>query len=417
MFMKLIKKTALGAGMFAFVAFGPAVAETAAEWTQWHGANRDNISSESGLLKQWPAGGPKLLNKFTGLGGGYSSIAVAGSRIYTMGDGNESCNLLALDIATGNQIWSAKVGSVGGGGGYPGPRGTPTVDGEFIYALGQFGDLVCVESANGKEVWRKNLNKDFGGKMMSGWGYAESPLVDKDNVICTPGGAGGSILALNKRTGALSWRSKDFKDDAAYSSLLPVEFGGQRQYIQLTGASVASVAANDGRLLWRAARSGNTAVIPTPVFRDGEVFVTSGYGAGCSAFKISADGGTFKAEPMYSGKQIINHHGGVVLVGDYIYGASDSGDLVCMDFKTGTVAWKNKSVGKGAVSYADGHIYLRSENGPVALVAADPAAYKEEGRFNQPERSDKNSWAHPVIVGGKLYLRDQDKLFVYDVKG
>jgi len=250
--------------------------------------------------------------------------------------------------------------------------------------------------------------------MMSGWGYAESPLVDGNALICAPGGPGGTVVALNKATGELGWRSTDLKDNAAYASLLPVEIGGVRQYIEFTDASVAGIAADSGKLLWRAQRQGATAVIPTPVYFENQVYVTSGYGIGCNLFKIDAGGGQFKAEQVYANKNMVNHHGGVVLVDGYIYGTSD--DLKCIDLKTGEVKWSNHCVGKGSLTYADGHLYVRSENGPVALVEASSAGYKESGRFNQPERSKTNSWPHPVIAGGKLYLRDQEKLFCYDVK-
>ena len=414
-----MKSTARIFGLFAFVFIisvaGLAEAtEGTLDWHQWRGPNRDGVSAETGLLKQWPAQGPELAWKVSGLGGGYSGISVADGRIYTMGDGPDGCNLEALDVAGGKPIWSTKIGAPGGGGGYPGPRCTPTVDGGMIYALGQFGDLVCVDVASGKERWHKNLKKDFAGVMMSGWGYAESPLVDGNNVICTPGGAQGTLAALNKTSGELVWRSKEFTDKAAYASLIVEEIGGVRQYIQLTDASVAGISAADGRLLWKAPRVGATAVIPTPVFFDNQVFVTSGYGIGCNLFKIAATGGQFTAEQVYANKNLVNHHGGVVLVDGYIYGTGDP--LTCLELNTGKVMWKNPCVGKGSVTCADGHLYVRSEGGPVALVEVSSKGYVEKGRFNQPERSDKNSWPHPVIVGGKLYLRDQDKLFCYDVK-
>ena len=389
-----------------------------ADWPQWRGPGRDDISTETGLLKAWPAGGPTLAWKATGVGGGFSSVAVVGDRIYTMGDGNEQSAVLCLDAKDGKTLWSTKVGSIGGGGGYPGTRCTPAVSDGLVVALGQFGDIVCVKADDGKEVWRKNMDKDFGGKMMSGWGYAESPLIDGDRVILTPGGPKGTMLALKKTTGELLWRSADYKDNAAYASAVPAKIGGIEQYLQLTGDSVAGIAALDGKLLWRAERKGATAVIPTPIYHDGIVYVTSGYNIGCNAFKISATDGTFKTEEVYANKDMINHHGGVVLVGDYLYGFSDKGGWRCMEFKTGKVLWSNPGVGKGSVSFADGHLYCRSEGGPgtVALVEATPEAYKETGRFDPPDRSKKNSWAHPVIAGGKLYLRDQDVLLCYSIK-
>jgi outer membrane protein assembly factor BamB len=251
---------------------------------------------------------------------------------------------------------------------------------------------------------------------MSSWGYSESPLIDGDKLVCTPGGPQGTIIALNKKSGQLSWRTKDFTDSASYASLIHVEIAGVSQYIQLTDASVAGVAA-DGRVLWRAPRHGTTAVIATPIFHDNTVYVTSSYGAGCNCFAIRAAAGQFKVQTLYENKIMSNHHGGVVRVGDYLYGYSDSKGWICQDFKTGELKWSERQkAGKGSLTYADGHLYLRNENGPLTLIQATAAGYKQTGQFDQPERSDKNSWSHPVVANGNLYLRDQDKLFCYDVR-
>lgn len=390
---------------------------SAADWPQWRGPLRNGISTESGLLKEWPTNGPSVAWLAHGLGRGYSSVAVSGAQIFTMGDGPESSFVHALNAATGKIQWSTKVGRPGGD--YPGTRCTPTVDGGLVFALGQFGDLVCLKAADGTELWRKNMEKDFAGKMMSGWGYSESVLVDGDKVLCTPGGAGGTLAALKKQTGEVLWRSKDFTDRAAYSSIIIAEISGVRQYIQLTDASVAGIGTEDGRLLWKAKRRGSTAVIPTPIYKDNHVFVTSGYGVGCNLFKITKAGDQFSAEEVYANKDMVNHHGGVVLVGEHLYGHSDSKGWVCMEFKTGQVVWADKGVGKGSVVSIGGRLIMRSEGGKgtVALATATPEGYKETGRFAQPERSTKNSWAHPVVANGRLYLRDQDVLLCYDVKG
>jgi outer membrane protein assembly factor BamB len=399
-------------------ALSVAVTASAQDWPGWRGAKRDGLSTETGLLKQWPAAGPKLAWKATGIGGGFSSVSLVGNRIYTMGDGPSDLYVHALDRATGKIVWSTKAGLPGGHRGYPGPRSTPTVDGDALYVLTQHGDLICLGAAKGDIRWQKSLEEDFGGKMMSGWRYSESPLVDGDKVVATPGGADGAILALNKQTGAMVWRTKDFTDPAAYSSLVPVTIGGTSQYLQFTGQSVVGVASASGTVLWRADRPGKTAVIPTPVYKDNHVFVTSGYKIGCNLFKISGSGNAFKAEPVYANTDMQVHHGGVILVGDHVYGASDPGILTCMEMKSGKVKWAERSVGKGALAYADGHLYLRSEGkGEVALVEATPAGYNEKGRFTQPERTTRQAWPHPVIAAGKLYLRDQDMLFCYDLKG
>jgi outer membrane protein assembly factor BamB len=393
-------------------------ASPAADWPQFRGPDRDDISKETGLVKQWPKEGPALAWKVNGLGGGFSGPSIVGNQLFTMGDREGNEFVIALDLTTRKEQWSVQVGPVYTNPNGAGPRCTPAVDGNLVFALTPQGELLCLQTADGKIVWRKNLLKDFGGRMMSGWGYSESPLVDGNNLICTPGGQGGSVIALNKKTGELVWRCQAITDASSYSSLVPVVFGDTRQYVQLSDQSVYAVS-DSGKLLWRAPRRGNVAVISTPVFKDGIVFVTSSYNIGCNAFKITADGGSFNAEQIYANKDMANQHGGVVLVGDYVYGYSDVGNQFrCFELKTGKTVWQDKSVGKSSVSCADGMLYVRSETGAgaVALVEATPEGYKETGRFNQPERSGLNSWVHPVVVGGKLYLRDQDLLLCYDVK-
>lgn len=414
--MLLGKGTAI-IGTELFVSFIFTIASNAADWPQWRGPRRDGHSADKSLLKQWPEGGPRLVWWTNGLGIGFSSVSVADGKIFTMGDGPDSSYVHALQEKDGKKLWASKVGKTGGD--RPGTRCTPTVDGDVVIALGQFGDLLSLDTATGKEHWRKNLAKDFAGRMMSGWGYSESPLVDRDRVICTPGGRDGGMVALDRKTGNLVWRCKELTDSAAYSSIIAAEIGGVRQYIQLTDAHLVGVAAEDGKLLWQAKRQGRTAVVPTPIFHDSQVYVTSGYGVGCNLFKVSKSGGAFSAEEVYANKVMVNHHGGVVLVGEHLYGYSDGKGWVCQEFKSGNSLWEEKSkLGKGSISYADGHLYLRSEGGrgTVVLIEASPQGFKEKGRFDQPQRSDRNSWAHPVITNGKLYLRDADVLLCYDVK-
>ena len=387
----------------------------AEDWATWRGPNRDGLSAEKGLLKQWPVGGPRLVWKSTGIGVGFSSVSVSEGRIFTMGDGADGSAVHAINAKDGATLWkSVELGKPGGN--YAGTRCTPTVDGNLVYALGQFGDFVCLQAKDGKEVWRKNLMKDFGGRY-SGWNYTESPLVDGDKVVFTPGGNKGAIVALNKKTGDLIWQSKEFTDGAHYSSLIAVDFGGKRQYVQLTAQSVAGVNAVNGDLLWRAERRGQTAVITTPIFDKGIVYVTSGYGVGCNAFKVTP-GSTFTTEEIYANKTMANHHGGVILKDGNVYGFSDSKGWTCQNLKTGELVWNNSGVGKGSIAYADGHFVIRSEGGKgtIALIEATPTAYVEKGRFDQPDRSRANSWPHPVIANGHLYIRDQDVLLCYDIK-
>jgi outer membrane protein assembly factor BamB len=393
------------------------------DWPQWRGPNRDDVSKETGLLKKWPTGGPKLLWKFDQAGVGYSDVAVVGDNLYTMGSDDRTEFLFALDLKTQKKVWNAEVGPLLVNGWGDGPRGTPTVDGDLIFAIGGQGNLVCVKAANGEKVWSRGLKSELGGEMMSGWGYTESPLVDGDQVVCTPGGSKGAVAAFNKKNGELLWRSIDFKDRAAYSSLVVAAVGGIHQYVLMTGESVAGIAAKDGKLLWRYARTGRTAAIPTPVVSGDLVYATSGYGAGCNLIRLTAAGSGIKEEEVYANKDMTNHHGGVVLVGDYLYGYSDSKGWECQDFKTGKVVWSERNkLGKGCLTYADGMLYLYAEkDGRVVLIEASPKGWNEQGRFTIPEqtklkRKSGKIWTHPVVANGKLYLRDLDLIFCFDVK-
>jgi hypothetical protein len=326
----------------------------------------------------------------------------------------------ALDLKDGKELWHTVTQPAYRKMGYPeGPRCTPTVDGDHLYLLGAAGNLACLEVGGGKLVWQVDLVKNHGGKMMSGWGYSESPLVDGDRVVGTPGGPQGTMAAFDKRTGKLLWQTKDFTDNAAYSSIVSATLAGTRQYVQLTDAHVFGVAPEDGRVLWQVPRPGRTAVIPTAICHADHVYVTSGYGVGCNLFKLTKTGDQFAAQQVYANKDMVNHHGSVVLVGDHLYGYSDGKGWVCQEFLTGKTVWAEKEkLGKGALTYADGNLILRAESGrgTIVLIKATPEGWQEQGRFDQPQRSDKNSWPHPVVCGGRLYIRDQEVLLCYDLK-
>ena len=388
---------------------GPSLAD---DWAQWRGPNRDGMSSESGLLSQWPDDGPALSWRATGLGIGYSSVAVSEGRIYTLGDLGDGNFVIAVSESDGSLAWKTRIGPSGGHKKFKGPRSTPTVDGDQVFVLNQHSDLVCLDKQSGDELWSRNLVEEFGGTMMSGWKYSESPLVDGDRVICTPGGTSGALLALDRKSGKKIWQSGEWTDEAGYSSVIIATIHGKRQYVQLTGASVAGVDPDSGELIWKAKRAGKTAVVATPVVKDDVVFVTSAYSIGCNAFRIGKDGST---EELYANTNISNHHGGVILFGQHVFGSS-GGTFRCLDLESGDLSFNERSVGKGATVYADGHFYLRSEKGPVALMEATTEGLKETGRFKQPDRSDQQAWAHPVVANGKLYLRDQDLLLCYDVR-
>jgi len=392
---------------------------SAADWPQWQGIDRTAQSKETGLLKEWPKEGPKLAWKVAGMGGGYCTPSVAKGRIYGMSYRGADEVAWCLDEKDGKELWSQKIAAKGKAGYNEGSRCSPTVDGGQVYVLGISGDLACLDAGSGKVSWTKNLKKDFKGQMMSGWGYSESPLIDGDKLICTPGGKEATLVALNKKDGSTIWKGVVPQGDGAgYSSIIIATVDGVRQYIQFLGRGVVGLEAATGQFLWRYdAPANRTANITTPVYHDNHVFAASAYGTGGGLAKLTKESdGKWKAEEVYFTKQMQNHHGGMVLIGDYLYG-NNQGQLACIDFKTGKVMWNERKAGKGSIAYANGMLYYRSEGGPVVLVEADPKAYVEKGRFNQPERSNKNAWPHPVIANGKLYLLDQDNLFCYDVKG
>jgi outer membrane protein assembly factor BamB len=386
----------------------------AGDWFQFRGPKRDGCSPDTGLLKQWPAGGPPLAWKATGLGDGFSSVAVAGKAIYTMGTLKGSSALIALSVADGKMMWAASIPDKGGSNG-AGPRSTPATDGTLVFGLGQEGTLICVQAATGKEVWRKNM-RDFGGKQMSGWGYSESPLIDGPMLVVTPGGSKGTVVALNKMNGSPAWQCGELKDDAGYTSLVPADFGNLPQYIVVTAQSVAGIHSKTGKLLWKAACEAKTAVASSPVCtKEGAIFVSCGYGVGCHGYQVTGAGGQFKAQETYAEKQLQNHHGGSVVVDGHVYALFDGG-LECVEIKTGKSAWKG-GVGKGSITYADGMLYCRSEKGSIALVEASADSFKEKGKFDPPNPSTGNNcWANPVVFGGKFYIRDGDTLCCFDVK-
>jgi outer membrane protein assembly factor BamB len=387
------------------------------DWPQWRGPNRDDVSTETGLLKEWPAAGPKRVWLFENGGNGYSGFSIVSGKLFTTGTRDNSEILLALDANTGKELWSTAIGGVLQNDWGGGPRGTPSVDGNQVYTMSGKGELACVNIADGKILWQQKMT-DLGGKVPT-WGYTESVLVDGNHVLCTPGGSKGAIAALDKKTGKVVWQSTDFTDDAQYSSIVPAKINGVPQYIQLTMKSIVGVAAKDGKVLWKTEWPGKTAVIPTPIVRDNFVYVTSGYGVGCKQIKI---GSKNEVETVYENKVMKNHHGGVILVGDNIYGHSDGYAWICQNFKTGEEVWNHRGLGKGAIGYADGMLYCLDEaSGTVVLSEASPAGWKEHGRFKlDPQTKIRSSrgkiWTHPVISNGKLYLRDQDLIFCFHVK-
>lgn len=386
------------------------------DWPQWRGEDRTAVSRETGLLKSWPRGGPPLVWKATDLGGGYSTPSVAAGRIFGMSYRGEDEVVWALDEATGKQLWCTRIAAARRVDRGEGSRATPTIDSDRLYTLGVAGDLVCMEAATGKKVWHKNLVKDFGGRVPR-WGFSESPLVDGDRLVATPGSKDATLVVLDKMTGKTLFKSSvPGGGPAHYSSVIIADVDGQKQYVQFLRGGVVGVAAKDGKFLWRYDNPANgTANCSTPIFHDSHVFAASAYGTGGGLAKLIKDDGKTRAEEVYFTKKMQNHHGGMVLVDGYLYGSNGS-VLTCLDFKTGKVMWEDRRPGKGSIAAADGRLYYRAERGPILLVEASPSGYIEHGRFDQPNRSGKSAWPHPVIANGKLYIRDQGVVLCFDIK-
>lgn len=401
-----------------------AMAAGAADWPQWRGPQRDGISTETGLLRVWPKEGPNLLWQLKDIGEGYSAPAVVGPRLYLLSNrGLDNEFVQALSVQDGKSVWTTRIGKVGNPDqkpSYPMARSTPTVDGALLYALGSDGDLACLETSTGKVRWQKNLRQEFGGQPGI-WAYSESPLIDGDVLVVTPGGSQATLVALNKINGSVIWKSAvPGGDPAGYASVIVVQAAGRKQYVQFLDKGVVGVDAKTGRFLWRYAEPGKgPANMPTPIARDGYVYAAAGrVGGGLVLLKPEADG--VAAEQVYYTRGLPHSLGGAVLLGEYLYGTSGEG-LVAAEFTSGKVKWQSASIGSGSIVYADGHLYLHGENGEVALIEATPEAYREKGRFtppDQPKHRDamEKAWTYPVVANGRLYIRDLGTLWCYDVK-
>ena len=398
----------------------------AQDFPRWRGANNDAIYKGAGLNLDFSAKKPSLLWTFRQAGSGYSSPVIVGTTLYMSGAADGKDFAFALDAQTGKLKWKQELGEVYVQDRGDGPRGTITIDGNRLYLIRGAGQIHCL-STDGKMIWQKDFVKDFGGKIMSQWGYSESPLVDGDLVICTPGSSmQGTLFALDKNTGATVWACKEWTDEAGYSSPIVAEINGVRQYIQQSNKGVAGVSAKDGKLLWRVEVEGyRTAIIPTPLYQDDIVYVTASYNAGSTAIRLTKTGDKFNTEIIYTNnKNMVNHHGGVVLLNGYIYGYSEPSGWACQNLKSGEQVWSQriKESGKGAVLVVNDRMLLFDERtGTLTVAAASPEGWKEFGRMEIPERTqmltmDNMIWAHPVVANGKLYLRDHDLLFCFDLK-
>jgi outer membrane protein assembly factor BamB len=400
---------------------------SAFDWPQWRGPQRDAVSQEKGLLPEWPTEGPSLVwnskesNGGKSIGTGYSSVAISGGQIYTLGDRDGKCSVYCLDEKTGKHLWSTPLAQSGGDG----PRSTPTVEGDRLYALTRHGVLACLSTKNGKILWKVDYKGDFNGRMMSGWDYSESVLLDGEKLLCTPGGDKAAVAALNKYTGEPIWQSEIRNcGGAGYASIVTADVGGIRQYITLFGRCIAGVRASDGKFLWRYDRVANgTANIPTPIVRGNLVFCSTAYGQGSALLKlVPTENGGVAAEELYflPGRTLQNHHGGIIRVGDYIYGGHghNDGQPFCVHMTSGKFAWgpERNGHGTGAVVYADGKLYFRYEDGTMMLVEATPEGFHPISSFQLPRNVGVHNWPHPVIANGRLYIRGNDMLLCYDVK-
>ncbi len=397
----------------------------AADWPQWRGPQRTGISTETGLLKDWPKAGPTLLWQLNDLGDGYGTPAVAGGRVYLISNrGMEEEFVLALSTKDGKTLWTTRLGNVGNPNQqppYPMARSTPTIEGDFLYAFSSDGDVVCLRRSDGKMVWQKNVRREFGG-VPGTWAYAESPLIDGEVLVVTPGGSEATLLALNKKSGAVIWKSAvPGGDRAAYSSVIVIEAAGRKQYVQFLDKGLIGVDAKNGQFLWRYTQtSGGPANIATPVARGQYVYSTNSRRFGGGLVQLNASGEGIAAEQVYFERDVPNTLGGQVLLGDTLYGTNQEGP-VAAEFLTGKILWRDKGLGPGSVFYADGRLYFHGENGDVLLVEATPNTYVEKGRFTPagpPKRKDarERAWSYPVVADGRLYIRDLGQLWVYDVK-
>lgn len=384
-----------------------------ADWHQWRGPNRDGHSAETGLLKEWPAGGPRLVWKIAGAGTGYSSFSASQGRLFTLGARGSDELVMAFDAASGKKLWEVRNGRRFDNDRGDGPRSTPTVDGDRLYVFGGSGDLTSMEAATGKRLWSINVVQQFRG-VNPYWGYSESPLIVGDRIVLNAGGRGASIVAINKLDGKTLWQVHN--DEAGYSSPMLLRTGSLAQIVFFTGQRALAVDPRDGRLLWSYNRVANgTANIATPIVRANRVFLSSDYGTGAALLDVKAAGNIASASEVYFTRDMRNHHASSVMVGDTIYGFSSS-ILTALNFNTGETVWRNRSVGKGSLIYADERLYLYSEDGVVGLADASPEAYRERGRFSIQTSGNAPTWSHPIITGGKLIIRDQDNVFAYNIR-
>jgi outer membrane protein assembly factor BamB len=399
---------------------------SAADWPRWRGPDGTGVSRETDVATAWEKAAPKLAWQATRIGDGYSSVVTSGGLLFTTGRVDGSVVCFALSVTTGEKKWETVIGETSRN-----VMSTPTIHDGRVYAVDPDGELVCLRLSDGKILWERSYVKKFGGRLMSGRGYGESPLIDGDRLLVTPGGADAMIVALDRKTGETIWKSAFPKmgglgrDGAAFSSLNITEAAGIRQIVQLTGRGLVGIDADSGKFLWSYdGISNSTANIPTPIVKGDLVFSANGYHAGAVLLRIEKDsrGGTgVKVTEVYrlKGNRFQNHHGGCVLIDDHVYGGhgSNNGLPTCLDLATGKLQWKRRGPGTGSASVvsAGSHLVFRYQDGVVALIEATPDEFRLKATFNTPS-SGGDSWSHPVISNGKLFLREKDTLWAYDIR-
>ena len=399
---------------FALTIAVRAQAPAITDWPQWRGPERNGLSREVGLAREWPATGPPVLWTTTGLGAGYGTVAVAGDRVFVQSLRNGRSTVHAINAADGKYIWSKNLGPGVTNDRGSGPRGTPTVDGDRLYVLTEGGELICLLAADATVVWQRNILRDFNGNNIN-WLISESPLVDGDRVIVTPGGQKAGMVALDKMSGKTIWAAEGLSDEAGYASAVIVDIQGVRAYTTIMASAAVGVRATDGRLLWRYATPANyTANIATPIVSGSQVFYTSAYGTGGGLVNLRPTNGEIRTEEVYFTRDMQNHHGGVLLVDGVLYGFSNA-ILTALEFSSGKTLWRHRSVGKGAITYADGRLYVLSEDNVVGLAEVSASGYREVGRFQIADQG-LPSWAHPVVSGKRLFVRNQNVLAAYDIR-
>jgi outer membrane protein assembly factor BamB len=425
---------ALAGFLLAMLSLSFPSSSNAQQWAQWRGEGRKNLSAETGLFENWGNAGPKSIWTAKGLGSGYATVTVADGKIFTSGNTEDAQQVTAYSL-DGKQLWVSPITSKLPKHQYMGSRTTPTWHDGKLYVVGSSGNICCLDAETGKQVWSRKFD-EWNGKMMSIWGFSESPLVDGDLVVCTPGGPDGMVVALDRLTGKEAWvckipdygdeygvNGKSLMDGAGYSSIVISEGGGVKQYVQLVGRGLIGVRASDGKLLWRYTKVANgTANIPTPIVDGDYIFTSTSYNTGSALLELVPDGDGVRVKEKYwlDSRTFQNKLGGMTLVDGHIYcgHGNGSGLPICLEMMTGKVKWgplRAEGKGESSLIYADNHLVWRRQDGMVILTKVNSTEMEVVGTF-MPEYQEDNSWAQPVICDGVMYLREQDKLMAFQLK-